>query len=170
MPPGGYVLGRVPMPPGDDAYSPPPRVVGSYYSDLVAVGSDIYNIGVADKPSQPQRTSGVSILDCKTHRWLKAPRMPVELDELSARVLDGKIYVLGRYHQDGSWKESFEVFNTCTQTWDLPCYGLDCDGITFTIDGKLHAVTFLDGVFAFNSKQCRWDLVEQYPTRIKPDQ
>ncbi|CAH8339899.1 unnamed protein product [Eruca vesicaria subsp. sativa] len=37
------------------------------------------------------------------------------------------------------------------------------DGITFTIDGKLYAVTFSDGVFAFNSKQCRWDLVEQYP-------
>ncbi|KAL0693865.1 hypothetical protein Bca4012_061045 [Brassica carinata] len=152
---GGYVLSRVPM--LDDG-SP---CVG--YSDLVAVGSDIYNIGFADKPSLPTPSSGVSILDCRSNTWRKAPSMPVELHEFSARVLDRKIYVLGRYHQDGSWKKSFQVFNTTTQTWDLPCYGLNCHGITCFIDGKLHAVTLFDGVFAFNSKQCRWELVEQYP-------
>ncbi|CDY29974.1 BnaC01g40340D [Brassica napus] len=99
-----------------------------------------------------------------SHTWRKAPRMPVELDELSARVLDGKIYVQGRYHQDGSWKKSFEVFDTNTQTWDLPCCGLDWEGIACCIiDGKLHAVTRFDGVFAFDSKKCRWELVEKYP-------
>ncbi|KAJ0234001.1 F-box domain-containing protein [Hirschfeldia incana] len=155
---GDYVLARVSMPDDDDS----PRVVGFFYSDLVAVGSEIYNVGVADKTIP---TSGVSILDCKTHRWRKAPRMPVELTELSTRFLDRKIYVLGRFHQDGSWKSYFEVFNTDTQTWDLPrCGGFDSARITFVIDGKLHVVTLFDGVFAFNSKQCRWDLVEQYPS------
>lgn len=159
---GGYVLARVLMPDDDDS----PRMMGLCYSDLVAVGSDIYNIGVADK-NKTMPTSGVSILDCKTHRWRKSPRMPVELTELSARVLDRKIYVLGRrfHHLDGSWKSSFEVFNTNTQTWDLPsCGGFDSARINFLIDGKLHVVTLFDGVFAFDSKQCRWDLVEQYPS------
>ncbi|KAJ4878689.1 F-box/kelch-repeat protein [Raphanus sativus] len=142
---GGYVLAGVPIPDGGGG-------VGPGYSDIVAVGSDIYKIGVADKPSLWRWTSGVSILDCKSHTWRKAPSMPVELDELSARFLDGKIYVKGFFYQDGSWKSSLQVFNTNTQTWGLPCYGLDCDGIT----GE---------AFAFNSKQCRWDLVEQYPKR-----
>ncbi|KAJ0243599.1 F-box domain-containing protein [Hirschfeldia incana] len=152
---GKYVLGRVSMPDDDDDS---PCAVGLGCSELVAVGSDIYNIGVADKP-------GVSILDCKTHTWRKAPRMPVELESLSARVLDRKIYVLGRYDQDGSWKSSFQLFNTDTQTWHLPCCGgLDRARITCIINGKLHVATLFDGVFAFNSKLCRWDLVEQYPT------
>ncbi|XP_009147184.2 F-box/kelch-repeat protein At5g38670-like [Brassica rapa] len=158
---GGYVLTRV-LTLDDNS----PRMMGLCYSDLVAVGSDIYNIGVADK-NKTMPTSGVSILDCKTHRWRKSPRMPVELTELSARVLDRKIYVLGRrfHHLDGSWKSSFEVFNTNTQTWDLPsCGGFDSARINFLIDGKLHVVTLFDGVFAFDSKQCRWDLVEQYPS------
>ncbi|CAN7051133.1 unnamed protein product [Brassica oleracea var. botrytis] len=159
---GGYVLARVLMLDDDS-----PRMMGLCYSDLVAVGSDIYNIGVADK-NKTMPTSGVSILDCKTHRWRKSPpRMPVELTELSARFLDRKIYVLGRrFHQDdGSWKSSFEVFNTNTQTWDLPsCGGFDSARINYLIDGKLHVVTLFDGLFAFDSKQCRWDLVEQYPS------
>ncbi|KAH0881296.1 hypothetical protein HID58_068690 [Brassica napus] len=134
---GGYVLARVLMLDDDS-----PRMMGLCYSDLVAVGSDIYNIG-------------------------SPPRMPVELTELSARFLDRKIYVLGRrFHQDdGSWKSSFEVFNTNTQTWDLPsCGGFDSARINYLIDGKLHVVTLFDGLFAFDSKQCRWDLVEQYPS------
>ncbi|KAG2310382.1 hypothetical protein Bca52824_021939 [Brassica carinata] len=148
---GGYVLARVPVPDDDS-----PCVVGS--GDLVAVGSDIYNIG-----THLPHTSGVSILDCKSHTWRKAPSMPVELESLSASVLDREIYVLGRrYHRDGYWKNSFEVFNTNTQTWDIPCHGLDCPGVTYIIDGKLHAVTLFDMVFAFNSKQGRWDLVEQH--------
>ncbi|XP_013589500.1 PREDICTED: F-box/kelch-repeat protein At5g38670-like [Brassica oleracea var. oleracea] len=155
-----YVLARV---AADDNDDDSPCNVGLGYSDLVAIGSDIYNIGRADKAFL-RPTSGVSILDCKSHTWRKAPRMPVELDELSARVLDGKIYVQGRYHQDGSWKKSFEVFDTNTQTWDLPCCGLDWEGIACCIiDGKLHAVTRFDGVFAFDSKKCRWELVEKYP-------
>ncbi|KAF3504740.1 hypothetical protein F2Q69_00040250 [Brassica cretica] len=64
---------------------------------LVAVGSDIYNIAT-------HLRGGVSILDCISNTWCKAPSMPVELESLSAEVLDRKIYVLGRsyHHQDGS--------------------------------------------------------------------
>ncbi|CDY27975.1 BnaC05g43770D [Brassica napus] len=104
---------------------------------------------------------------CYSDLVASPPRMPVELTELSARFLDRKIYVLGRrFHQDdGSWKSSFEVFNTNTQTWDLPsCGGFDSARINYLIDGKLHVVTLFDGLFAFDSKQCRWDLVEQYPS------
>ncbi|KAL0718535.1 hypothetical protein Bca4012_067857 [Brassica carinata] len=157
---GGYVLARVPM-PDDDSH----RVVGLGYSDLVAVGSDIYIIGVEDKPSLPLwQTSRVSILDCKSHTWRKAPSMPMELESLSATIIDRNIFVLGRrYLQGGSWKSSLQVFNTNTQTWDIPCCALDLASHTFNIDGNLHAVTLFCLVFAFNSKQGRWDLVEKYP-------
>ncbi|KAL0732096.1 hypothetical protein Bca4012_028190 [Brassica carinata] len=153
---GGYVLASFPMPDDDS-----PRVVGLgfSYSDLVAVGSDIYNIGEADKTTP---TSSVSILDCKSHMWRKAPSMPMLLESLSAIVLDQNIFVLGRrYHQDGSWKSWLQVFNTNTQTWDIPCCVLDLASRTFNIDGNLHAVNIFGWVFAFNSKQGKWDqLVE----------
>ncbi|KAG5382281.1 hypothetical protein IGI04_033751 [Brassica rapa subsp. trilocularis] len=99
---GGYVLARVLMP--NDDY---PDVVGSSYSDLVAVGSDIYNIAT-------HLRGGVSILDCISNTWRKAPSMPVELESLSAEVLDRKIYVLGRsyHHQDGSWKNWLHIYST----------------------------------------------------------
>ncbi|XP_033136599.1 F-box/kelch-repeat protein At5g51250, partial [Brassica rapa] len=99
---GGYVLARVLMP--NDDY---PDVVGSIYSDLVAVGSDIYNIAT-------HLRGGVSILDCISNTWRKAPSMPVELESLSAEVLDRKIYVLGRsyHHQDGSWKNWLHIYST----------------------------------------------------------
>ncbi|CAF1700582.1 BnaC03g72150D [Brassica napus] len=156
---GGYVLASVPM-PGDDS----PRVagLGFGYSDLVAVGSDIYNIGQADKTTP---TSSVSILDCKSHMWRKAPSMPVELESLSATVLDRNIFVLGRrYHQYGSWKSLLQVFNTNTQTWDIPWCVLDQASHIFNINGNLHAVNIFGWVFAFNSKQGKWDqLVEIDP-------
>ncbi|KAJ4878695.1 F-box/kelch-repeat protein [Raphanus sativus] len=155
---GGYVLGRVPI-----ANDSPCNVgLGLGNSDLVAVGSDIYNIDKADKTTP---TSSVSILDCKSHMWRKAPSIPMEIESLSARVLDRNIFVFGRrYHQDGSWKGSLQVFNTDTQTWDIPRCVLDQASHTFTIDGNLHAVNIFGWVFAFNSKQRRWDLVEIYPS------
>ncbi|CAN7007364.1 unnamed protein product [Brassica rapa subsp. trilocularis] len=157
---GGYVLASVPM-PGDDS----PRVagLGFGYSDLVAVGSDIYNIGQADKTTP---TSSVSILDCKSHMWRKAPSMPMELGSLSAIVLDRNIFVLGRrYHQYASWKSLLQVFNTNTQTWDIPCCVLDQASHLFNFNGNLHAVNIFGWVFAFNSKQGKWDqLVEIDPS------
>ncbi|KAJ0236571.1 hypothetical protein HA466_0258530 [Hirschfeldia incana] len=155
---GGYVLGRVPI-----ANDSPCNVgLGLGNSDLVAVGSDIYNIDKSDKTTP---TSSVSILDCKSHMWRKAPSIPMEIESLSARVLDRNIFVLGRrYHQDGTWESSLQVFNTNTQTWDIPRCVLNLASHTFTIDGNLHAVNIFGWVFAFNSKQRRWDLVEIYPS------
>ncbi|KAJ4911558.1 F-box/kelch-repeat protein [Raphanus sativus] len=167
---GGYVLARVPVVPDDDDDD-----FYVCYSELVAVGSDIY--GFKKSNTEQTSSSGVSILDCKSHTWRKAPPMPVELDKLSARFVgeDGKIYVLGGRYREDSFKMSSQGFDTNTQTWDLPCHrGVDCCGMPciVDIDGKLHAVTRIydgnhavtvfDKVFAFNSKQGRWDLVERY--------
>ncbi|CAF2146189.1 unnamed protein product [Brassica napus] len=59
----GYVLAKLPTPPSRSAH----------WSGLVAVGSDIYNIGgpidEADEPS-----SSVSILDCRSNTWREGPR------------------------------------------------------------------------------------------------
>ncbi|ESQ47498.1 hypothetical protein EUTSA_v10022208mg [Eutrema salsugineum] len=73
----GYVLARVPF-----LHSP-----RAEFSGLVAVGSEIYNIG--------SNSSSVS-----------APSMPLELIEPCASVVDGKIYVAGL--RKDSLDESFE--------------------------------------------------------------
>ncbi|CAA7028153.1 unnamed protein product [Microthlaspi erraticum] len=145
----GYVLATVPI----------PRSPQSCFSGLVAVGSDIYNI--------QEITSNVSILDCRTHTWRKAPSLPVMLLSLSASVLDGKIYVAGTSFKDGesypdSLRNTVEVFDTKTQSWDaetIPCSETICDfygSRSACIDGKFHVKA--GKVVAYSSKESRWDL------------
>ncbi|EOA28729.1 hypothetical protein CARUB_v10024957mg [Capsella rubella] len=80
---GGYVLARVPIPcsPWVESMS------------LVAVGSDIYNVGAVQRGSRTGSSSSVSILDCTSHTWREAPSLPVELIRNSLAVLDTKTYV-----------------------------------------------------------------------------
>ncbi|KAG7612597.1 F-box domain [Arabidopsis suecica] len=148
----GYVLATVPIP-----HSPPAN-----FSSLVAVGSDIYNIGgsIYLGPS----SSSVSILDCQSHMWREAPSLRVELMSHSASVLDRKIYVAGSY-KDGngdsnSCKNLFEVFDTKTQVWHpepIPCS--KTKGFFYSkracIDGKFHVETTHGVVYAY--KEGRWD-------------
>ncbi|XP_010501577.1 PREDICTED: F-box/kelch-repeat protein At5g38670-like [Camelina sativa] len=90
----------------------------------------------------------------------------MNLKELSASVLDQKIYVAGcsKYGDlNSSYKNLVEVFDTTTQTWDpkpIPCsetfqgyyYKTRC------LDGKFHVVRDHE-VVAYNSKEGRWDRV-----------
>ncbi|KAJ4904432.1 F-box/kelch-repeat protein [Raphanus sativus] len=64
----------------------------SVRSSLVAVGSDIYEIGglINGVPS-----SSVSVLDCRSNLWHQAPNMKVGRTFPSAEVIDGKILVKG---------------------------------------------------------------------------
>ncbi|EFH59244.1 hypothetical protein ARALYDRAFT_897923 [Arabidopsis lyrata subsp. lyrata] len=152
----GYVLARVPIPDS-------PCV---HFSGLVAVGSNIYNIGESINFSL---SSSVSVLDCRSHTWREAPSLPVKLISLSASVFDRKIYVAGaagRYNdvRSDNLKTSLEVFDTKTQTWDpepIPCSEIkdsfNCRSIW--IDGKFHVATHKD-LFAYKSKEGRWDTVE----------
>ncbi|XP_023632672.1 F-box/kelch-repeat protein At5g51250 isoform X2 [Capsella rubella] len=148
----GYVLATVPTP-----HSPP----HAKSSSLVAVGSDIYNIGGSDG------TLTVSILDCLSHTWREAPSLRVKLVSLSASVLDRKIYVAGRC-KDGysnSFKNSCQVFDTKTQVWDaepIPCSETKCNFYkceSACVDGKFHLVTTQGEVVAYDSQQGRWDHV-----------
>ncbi|EOA30805.1 hypothetical protein CARUB_v10013949mg [Capsella rubella] len=151
----GYVLAKVPI----------PSWYGSPYIDfsgLVAVGSDIYNVG-AWRGTYLSPTSRVLILDCRSHEWREGPSLPMELELLSASVLDKKIYVAGCYRDKDSWKNSFEVLNTKTQIWDLdpiPCNELYRPR-SICIDGKIHVLTCSGVKVAFNSKEGRWDMVDE---------
>ncbi|ESQ47497.1 hypothetical protein EUTSA_v10022355mg [Eutrema salsugineum] len=153
----GYVLARVPI-----LHSPP-----AYFPSLVAVGSDIYNIGSRSIINN----SSVSVMDCRSHTWHEAPSMPVELISLSASVVDGKIYVSGRGSDD---KNSLEVLDTKTKTWDhvpISCNETRCSfyySRSACIDGKFHVAA--DGRFyvvaageklvSYNSREGRLDQVE----------
>ncbi|XP_023635331.1 putative F-box/kelch-repeat protein At5g38680 isoform X3 [Capsella rubella] len=96
--PSGYVLAKVSI-----AHPPPLQS-----SSLVAVGSNIYNIG----GSNPTSSSSLSKFDCMSHTWSEAPSSPVEMFTASAGVLDGKIYVVGSCEDEDSksLKDTFEVF------------------------------------------------------------
>ncbi|XP_010468084.1 PREDICTED: F-box/kelch-repeat protein At5g51250-like [Camelina sativa] len=155
---GHHVLARVPM-----NHSPDVR-----FSSLVAVGSDIYNIGVPEaarlKPYCTPSFSCVSVLDCQTHTWREAPSLPVELYTVAAGVLDGKIYVLGKTRKSafGKRKNSFQVLDIKTQVWDsavIPFNRINGSHFdnTVCIDGKFNVVTCGE-VATYDPKEGRWDL------------
>ncbi|CAH8259939.1 unnamed protein product [Arabidopsis lyrata] len=152
----GYVLATVPI----------PSFQKGSFSSLVAVGSDIYNIGGSNYHGP---SYSVSILDCRSHTWREAPRLRVEQLCLSASVLDRKIYVAGCYNDSdsNSLKNFLEVFDTKTQIWDtepIACSGR-IDNFLYSkstcIDGKFHVVTEREGVIAYDSKKGRWDRTGQ---------
>ncbi|KAL1207671.1 F-box/kelch-repeat protein [Cardamine amara subsp. amara] len=165
-----YVLAKVPIPYSFDAL----------YNSLVAVGSNIYNIGGSSLSSRAANPlySSVSILDCTSHTWSVAPSLPVELNSLSATVVDQKIYVAGSYKLDqnissdnsldsisSSYVNSFHVLDTKTQIWDTLPIGTK-DSLfneTLSIDGNFHVVTIkeAEGV-AYDSNEGRWDVVGQW--------
>ncbi|AAG51323.1 unknown protein; 37835-38998 [Arabidopsis thaliana] len=150
----GYYLAPVPDPDSHPVY----------FSSLVTVGSDIYNIAGS------HASSNVSILDCRSNTWREAPRLGVELTSVSASVLDRKIFVVGMYADDEeseSKNDFFEVLDTETHTWDPQPFNcsetkdkfLNCR--TAFIDGKFLVKPWIHrGVVAYNSKESRWEPVQ----------
>ncbi|CAA7028148.1 unnamed protein product [Microthlaspi erraticum] len=106
-----------------------------------------------------------SILDSQSHTWREAPSLPAKLASLSVSVLDGKIYVAGG-HVSEFLKNTLEVFDTETQTWDLktiPCTVTKSNVYhprSACIDGKFHVKTSTEAV-VYNCKESGWDLFER---------
>ncbi|KAH0868066.1 hypothetical protein HID58_075088 [Brassica napus] len=96
-------------------------------SGIVAVGSDIYNIGSSS-------SSRVLILDCRSHTWHEGPSLCVKLHTLSASVVDRKIYVAGVqfYALKNSFKRDDNMRSAC-------------------LDGKFHVATKNYKVVCYNS-------------------
>ncbi|CAA7036324.1 unnamed protein product [Microthlaspi erraticum] len=149
-----------------------PHSTYARFGSIVAVGSNIYNIDTSTG------SVSVSILDCRSHTWRTTSSIfRVKRKFLSASALDGKIYVAGVCKEDdGSYKNSVEVFDTRTQSCDpvpIP-FGEEYTKVnnqTLCIDGKFHVVLFDRRllryrkviqdrrVLAYDSKQGRWDEV-----------
>ncbi|CAA7023960.1 unnamed protein product [Microthlaspi erraticum] len=75
---------------------------------FVVIGSEIYEIGGLVNGAA---SSTVSVFDCRSHSWRKAPNMLVAREQPYAKVIDGKIYVRGL-------EDLVEVFDPKTQTWN----------------------------------------------------
>ncbi|CAL9226835.1 unnamed protein product [Arabidopsis halleri] len=150
----GYVLARVPIP-----HSPL-----SQDNSLVAVGSDIYNIGVVR--SCEASSSSVWILDCRSHTWRQAPSLPVELFTVTVSVLDQKIYVAGICLEDGSdssTQNSLTVLDTKTQVSarvPIPCSVAQGKEIFLStcVGGKVNLVTGRE-VVDYNPVEGSWEEV-----------
>ncbi|KAG7589431.1 F-box domain [Arabidopsis suecica] len=150
----GYVLVSVPV-----LHSPP-----ACPESLVAVGSNIYNIGTLRE--NMVKSSNLSILDCRSHTWREAPSLRVKLFSFRASVLDRKIYVAGSYKDvdSNSYKNSTEVFDTETQIWDPePISYSNIKGLFYfksaCIDKKIFLKTDNE-VVSYNPKEGRWSLVQ----------
>ncbi|CAA7052458.1 unnamed protein product [Microthlaspi erraticum] len=154
----GYVLARASIPTSSYAM----------FWSFVAVGSNIYNIDTSSAMDCSTTSTGpvsVSILDCRSHTWRKSCSIfQVKRKSFSTSALDGKIYVAGFCNDDGSYKNSVEVFHTKTQTCDpVPFpFGFENGRIykqTLCINGKFHVVLLDRRVLAYDSEQGRWDEV-----------
>ncbi|CAA7036339.1 unnamed protein product [Microthlaspi erraticum] len=119
-----------------------PHSTYATFGSIVAVGSNIYNIDTSTG------SVSVSILDCRSHTWRTTSSIfQVKRKFFSASALDGKIYVAGVCKEDdGSYKNSVEVFDTRTQTCDpvpIP-FGqqqfMKVENKNLCIDGKFHVV------------------------------
>lgn len=76
-------------------------------SSVVALDWGIYVIGGW---FNGKRTSGVLLFDCRSHKWHQVTSMRVARVSAEARVVDGKIYVLGGCKEKNyyDWGEVFE--------------------------------------------------------------
>ncbi|KAG7588153.1 F-box-like domain superfamily [Arabidopsis suecica] len=142
----GYVLETIPFP------HPPP----AHGWGLVAVGSNIYNIGGSIYGC---RSNSVSILDCWSNTWLKAPSMQVDRCRPSANFLDGKIYVTGGHASYKNASHYMEVFDLKTKTWEPVLSSSGRMTLYKTknvvVDGKLYVVGNKGVVY--NPKDDTWD-------------
>ncbi|XP_010468127.2 PREDICTED: F-box/kelch-repeat protein At5g51250-like [Camelina sativa] len=156
----GYALASVPIPNSPCAE----------FASMVAVGSEIYDIGVAATREIQYRKasfSSVFILDCQSHTWRTAPSLPMELYTVSVGVIDGKIYATGLCADDDPniniWKlkNSFSLFDPKTQAWDpqpFPCRPVGMfDRHSASIDGKVHVVAGKT-MAAYDVKEAKWDI------------
>ncbi|ESQ38266.1 hypothetical protein EUTSA_v10029230mg [Eutrema salsugineum] len=146
----GYVLASIPAP-----HSPV-----SFWSGLVSLGSNIYNIG-----GYPA-SSSVSILDCQSHKWHDGPSLQGKRMSPSASVFDGKIYVAGGCKdEDSDDFDSIEVFYPSSQVWDLvpkDCYkrNWDCIPRSSFIEGKLHLLLGRKGL-TYDPKENKWGSLQR---------
>ncbi|KAL1218707.1 F-box/kelch-repeat protein [Cardamine amara subsp. amara] len=147
----GHVMAAIPIP-----HSPPGQWLG-----LVAVGSDIYNIGGGS--IYEEYSSSVSILDCRSHTWREGPSMLVKRNCPAANVFDGKIYIAGGC-EDNSSSNWMEVFDIKTQTWKpvMNPIAERCESIickSAVIDEAI-CVFGHKGV-AYNPKEDRWEAIAE---------
>ncbi|CAA7015917.1 unnamed protein product [Microthlaspi erraticum] len=134
-------------------------------SAVVALDCGIYVVGglVDGKP-----TSGVLLLDCRYHTWRRVSPMRVARASPGARVVDGKIYVLGGCEDDKTCSEWGEVFDPKTQTWAALPITLEESTDTDTrprmdlirdsvvIDDKVYVADAGNKSFFYSPRECKW--------------
>ncbi|CAA7057654.1 unnamed protein product [Microthlaspi erraticum] len=116
------------------------------YGSYVAMGSKIYVFNSVTS------SSGL-IIDCISHTAQPLPSMPVVMNVSIAKIIDGRIYVIG-YIMDLDSEENVNyvmvVFNTETQTWEPETIKIDievdmwCECVVMS--GKMY---FRDGENSF---------------------
>ncbi|EOA16787.1 hypothetical protein CARUB_v10005008mg [Capsella rubella] len=144
----GHAMAAVSIP-----NSPP-----AHWSSIVAVGSDIYNIGGS---TSEEYSSSISVLDCRSHTWHEGPSMLAERNFPAANVIGGKIYVAGGCKESNSsnWMEAFDLK---TRTWEplLNPFADRCETRVCKSAVIEKAIClFGDKGVAYNPKLDRWEAI-----------
>ncbi|XP_023641239.1 putative F-box/kelch-repeat protein At3g24610 [Capsella rubella] len=135
-------------------------------SAVVALHCGIYVIGGL---VNGEATSGVLLLDCRSHKWHRVTSMRVPRASPAASLVDGKIYVLGGCKDDKNSSSNWgEVFDPKTQTWDaLP---MPMPMLEEQEGDKVYLVDSLNRSFFYSPSQCKWGRGVQDSTKyIKRD-
>ncbi|EOA30612.1 hypothetical protein CARUB_v10013743mg [Capsella rubella] len=152
-------------------------------SAVVALHCGIYVIGGL---VNGEATSGVLLLDCRSHKWHRVTSMRVPRASPAASLVDGKIYVLGGCKDDKNSSSNWgEVFDPKTQTWDAlpmpmpmleeqegpetrPSMSSIRDSVL--VGDKVYLVDSLNRSFFYSPSQCKWGRGVQDSTKyIKRD-
>ncbi|KAG7556786.1 Kelch repeat type 1 [Arabidopsis suecica] len=123
----------------------------------ISVGSEVYGLKQYNDPS-----SMMWVRNKKNLFWRKAPNMTVARAKAIARVLNGKIYVMGgcRADESANWGEVFDIKN---QTWEpLPDPGAELRFSSIrkieVFKGKLYVRSNEKKDSVYDPKEGKWDV------------
>nr|XP_011459681.1 PREDICTED: F-box/kelch-repeat protein SKIP6-like [Fragaria vesca subsp. vesca] len=131
---------------GRSGYACTPRFLN--LKNLITLGSSIYVLGESVNNAL---SNNIWILDCRFHTWRSGPPMLVACEFAAAKVVDGRVYVIGGCVRDSWTGRSVGLrFDPSTGCWEAVANPVEVQGkwmhINSMIGGRVYTLANRDGV------------------------